>query len=284
MTFYGEKPTRLLVLDLAVNGDLDAVVRDAVRANREDDALAVAAVHAALAVAIAELPVATLGSFADLAQIECGRVVARASGGHHAGAAEAGVAGGLGRGAGEGAAVGERAAHGQDDAHRHRGGEDGSHGGDDSADGIVGARGMAQEPEEHVDHVDEPDRHVEVKSVTEHELPVGDRSGLKRLERTLDGKRSGNSVQQGWRNPVDADPVVLRPCDATLTFEERYITVETTADSGYNDLNSEKRAESKEDGAVLVVDGMDPNNMDSRSSSQKNSRADRLEQIEVGAG
>ena len=51
----------------------------------------------------------------------------------------------------------EGAADGEDDAEGHGGGQDGGHGGDDSAYGIVDAGGADDEPEEHVGEVDEAD-------------------------------------------------------------------------------------------------------------------------------
>lgn len=205
-TLYDKTPKRSFVVDLAGDVDFHAIVRDAVGADGEDNGLALATIDAALAVAIAEMPVAALGSLADLAQVESVPIEARARGGYDARAAEARVAGGLGGGSGEAASVGERAADAEDNAHGHGGGEHGGHGGDDGADGVIAAGGVAQEPEEHVDHVDEPDRNVQVEAITEHQLPVGDGLEVEGLDRALDGEDGGNSVQKSGGDPVDADP------------------------------------------------------------------------------
>jgi len=82
----------------------------------------------------------------------------------------------------EGSSVCEWAADGEDDTEGHGGGEDGCHGGDDGLDGIGVIGWLGDEPEEHVDHVHEPDCAVEVKTITEHELPVGDLFDSKGLE------------------------------------------------------------------------------------------------------
>jgi len=72
----------------------------------------------------------------------------------------------------EGSAISKGSADGENDAEGHCGGEDGSHGCDDSFDGICVIGGCGDEPEEHVNHVDDPDCSVEVQSITEHKLPV----------------------------------------------------------------------------------------------------------------
>jgi hypothetical protein len=49
---------------------------------------------------------------------------------------------------------------------------------DGGLDAIVLTSRLDDEPEEDVDHVDDPDGSIEVKSIPQHELPVADRLGL----------------------------------------------------------------------------------------------------------
>ena len=69
------------------------------------------------------------------------------------------------------ATLGEGPANGEDDAEGHCGGEDGGHRSDSGLDGVFFVGGLDDEPEEHVDHVDDPDGTIKVKAVSEHELP-----------------------------------------------------------------------------------------------------------------
>lgn len=131
-----------------------------------------------------------------------------------------GVRVGVGGADSEGATVLERAADGEDDAQGHGGREYSGHAGDDRANGVDLARRLDDEPEEHVDHVHEPDGGVEIEAVAEHELPVRDLLNLERLQRALDGENEGGGVEEGRGEPVDADPVVLGRGDAALTFLE----------------------------------------------------------------
>lgn len=62
---------------------------------------------------------------------------------------------------------------------------------------------------------------VEVKAITEHQLPVGDGLERERLQGAVDGENHGGGVQQGGGQPVDADPVVLGAGDASLSILER---------------------------------------------------------------
>ena len=59
----------------------------------------------------------------------------------------------------------------QDDAQGHAGSEDGGHGSDDGLNRVRYPCRFHDEPEEHVDHVDNPDGTVKVESVAEHEFP-----------------------------------------------------------------------------------------------------------------
>ena len=60
-------------------------------------------------------------------------------------------------------------------------------------------RGWHDEPEEHVDHVDDPDGTVQVETITEHEFPVRDRLDLERHEGAPEGERERRGVKQGGR-------------------------------------------------------------------------------------
>ncbi len=70
------------------------------------------------------------------------------------------------------AALLKRSTDAQDDAESHRGREDGGHASHDSPDRVLRSGRRNDEPEQHVDEVDEKDGSVQVKTVTEHELPV----------------------------------------------------------------------------------------------------------------
>ena len=54
--------------------------------------------------------------------------------------------------------------------------------GDDGANRVLGASGLDDEPEQHVDHVDDPDGAVEVESITEHKLPIRELLDLERAQ------------------------------------------------------------------------------------------------------
>lgn len=127
-----------------------------------------------------------------------------------------------GRGEGKGASVVEFGADREDDAEGHGGGEDGGHGCDDGLDGVVDAGGGHDEPEDHVDHVDDPDGAVEVEAVAEHELPGGQGARLEGVDGAVQGEGEGDGVQEGGGDPVDSDPSVLGTCDAALAFEKGY--------------------------------------------------------------
>lgn len=62
---------------------------------------------------------------------------------------------------------------------------------------------------------------VEVEAITEHQLPVRNWLKLERLKRPVDSKNEGGGVQQSCGQPVDALPVVLGLCDASLSVLER---------------------------------------------------------------
>ena len=57
--------------------------------------------------------------------------------------------------------------------------------GHNGLNGILWTGRLHDEPEEHVDHVDDPDRGVEVEAVAEHELPVREPLQTERLEGTV---------------------------------------------------------------------------------------------------
>ena len=124
-------------------------------------------------------------------------------------------------GAGDGvrATVLERAAHGEDDAERHRRGEDGSHARHNRAHRVDLAGRGDDKPEDHVNHVDEPDGGIEVQAVTEHEFPVRNRLHLQGLERAGESEGERGGIEDGRRDPIDADPGVLGLGNAALALE-----------------------------------------------------------------
>jgi len=148
---------------------------------------------------------------------------------------------GIARGSdGEGTTVDEGAADREDDAEGHCGREDGSHASNDSSDGILWSSGSDDEPEEHVSHVDKPDGAVEVKAVTEHELPVSHGLDIERAEGATESESEGCGVENGGGKPVEADPDMFGLGNATLTFFQGGDLVETTHDGGDDDLNGEQ--------------------------------------------
>jgi hypothetical protein len=90
---------------------------------------------------------------------------------------------------GEGTSMYESPANTQNDTQGHAGCEDCSHGRDDGLNAIVDSGGFHGEPEEHIDHVDDPNHSIEVEPVAEHKFPEGDGFGGARLE----GAREGES-------------------------------------------------------------------------------------------
>ena len=89
----------------------------------------------------------------------------------------------------EGTTMYESPANTQNDTQGHAGCEDCSHGRDDGLNAIVDSGGFHDEPEEDIDHVDDPSRSIEVEPVAEHKFPEGDGLGGGRLE----GAREGES-------------------------------------------------------------------------------------------
>jgi hypothetical protein len=167
-----------------------------------------------------------------------------------------------GGGDGEGASVVEGAANREDDAEGHGGGENGGHAGNDGLDGIVDACWVHDEPEEHVNHVDEPDSAIEVEAIAEHEFPISDGLDLERLERTCNRKDEGGRIEESSRQPIEANPVVFGACNATLSYLKRCGAVEATANGSNDDLNSEQGTHTSEDRSALFVNCMDTDDMD----------------------
>jgi len=60
--------------------------------------------------------------------------------------------------------------------------------GDGSLDRIVVARRLNNKPEQNIDHVHDPNGRIEVKTVTEHELPWRERLALQGLNGTIEGE------------------------------------------------------------------------------------------------
>lgn len=54
--------------------------------------------------------------------------------------------------------------------------------GNDGFDGVADASGFHDEPEKHVDHVNEPNGRVEVQAIAKHQFPCTKRFGLEGLE------------------------------------------------------------------------------------------------------
>jgi len=193
-----------------------------------------------------------------------------------------GVGGGGGGGAGKGAARDEGAADGEDDAHGHGDGEDGGHGGDDGFDGVFGAGGGDDEPEEHVDHVDDPDGAVEVQAVSEHELPVADGAFCFGFEGAGEGEGEGGGEEERGADPVDSDPVVAGAGDAALRgVSDGDNMVESTGDGHHADLEEEEDAEEDGDLLGLVVDGADADEVDGGADGDEDARHDRFEEVEL---
>ena len=134
------------------------------------------------------------------------------------------------------ATLSEGPANREDDAEGHCGREDGGHRGDCGLDGVLVIGGFDNEPEEHVDGVDDPNGTVEVEAVAEHELPRGERLDLKRLDRAVESEAKGEGVEEGGRSPVDADPVCLGTSDTALALKERHNLVESAAGGHHSDL------------------------------------------------
>ena len=59
--------------------------------------------------------------------------------------------------------------------------------------------------------------------------------------------------------------------------------VEATANGGYYNLHSKKDAHGVEDRSLLVVDGVNTDNVDDRASGEEDCSANGLEEEEVGA-
>lgn len=89
----------------------------------------------------------------------------------------------------------------------------------------------------------------------------------------------GGGVKERRRNPIDPNPIVLGSSDASLSFKEGYsyvipsdwapdgarsghTSIEATADTGDDDLDGKERSHTDEDLSVLLVDGMDSDDMD----------------------
>lgn len=110
----------------------------------------------------AQVPLPTLSSLADLAEIERlwrpSTRHLRTRGGNNIG--RAGVARVGGRATGKRSAVIERAADLENDAKGHARCQDGCHGGDSGFDTVILSRWLDNKPEQHVYRVDEPDRAV----------------------------------------------------------------------------------------------------------------------------
>jgi len=125
----------------------------------------------------------------------------------------------------EGSAMREGAADGEDDTEGHGCGKDSGHGGDDCLNGIRLVGGLSDEPEEHVDHVNDEDRSVEVKAITKHELPIAKLLNTEGLETPRESEYEGTREEDRGDEPVDSDElpiVVLRSCDTTLPRVERW--------------------------------------------------------------
>jgi hypothetical protein len=123
---------------------------------------------------------------------------------------------------------------------------------DSSLDAVIWARRLEDEPETDVDHVDDPNGTVEVESITEHEVPQGERLHLEGLHGPIRGERGGSpiddgnapvqsetqsgGVKNGRSYPIDTNEVGGRTCDTALTIEERDDAEESRADSHESDL------------------------------------------------
>ena len=103
---------------------------------------------------------------------------------------------------------------------------------DDGTDGVSWASRGRDEPEKHINHVNNPHglwriseattlgmkitHSVQVKSVTEHELPQADGLLSFALERTSESKSESTREERRGRDPVDTDKWMLRTGNAPL--------------------------------------------------------------------
>jgi hypothetical protein len=198
-----------------------------------------------------------------------------------------------GGGAMEGSTIGEAAADGENNAHGHGGGQDSGHGGDDGLDGVCSIGRSGDEPEEHVRHVDDPDRTVEVEAVAEHEFPGGNLLDILRLPGPSQGEQKGGCIEGSGKYPISTDPltiVELGPCNAALTRERRrgrelewHWSVEATGDGHRDNLETEQGGHAIFDDHAIWVNGTDTDDMDQRAERDEYGGTNRLEQVETVA-
>jgi len=172
----------------------------------------------------------------------------------------------------EGSAMREWAADGEDDTEGHGCRKDSSHGGDDCLDGVLVVGRFSDEPEEHVDHVNDEDRSIEVKAITKHELPIAKLLNAEGLDAPRKSEGEGRREEDRGEEPVDTDelPIVeLRSCNATLPRVERrgrefkgHGAVETAHDGHCSDLKTEEDIKGDLDGLIPGVDGRNADGMD----------------------
>jgi len=167
-------------------------------------------------------------------------------------------------------AVDERTANGENDAHCHGCGKHGGHACDNGPDGIINASWGDNEPEQDVGHVDYPDGAVEVEAIAEHQLPETHWLVFEGLDRVKEGETKRNGVEQGGGDPIDSYPGMLRPSNASLARFQRDREIEGTADGGDDELNCPKSTHPGENGAALIENGMDSDNMSSRATGKEN--------------
>jgi len=186
-----------------------------------------------------------------------------------------------GSGESERAALSEATTDREDDTEGHGRGEHSSHAGHDGFDSILRPGGCNDKPEDHVRQIDEENGPIQIETIAEHQLPRAEGLGLKRIDRAHQGKTERNGIKQCRSYPVDTDPVVFRTCDTALALKEWYRPVEAARYGSDNYLNSEEGSHSQQDSSIFVVDGMDPDNVDSRGSSKENRSANGLKKIEL---
>ncbi len=162
-----------------------------------------------------------------------------------------------GRPAVERSSVRERSANREDNAECHSRGQDRRHGGDDSLDSIFLVGGLSDEPEDDVDEVNDEDGSVEVKAITEHQLPVRDLLNGQGLERPVKREDESGCVEDGREDPINPNPVTgieFRSGDASLSAgnsgggeDEWHRSVESTRDAGDDDLSEEESSQANEE-------------------------------------
>lgn len=79
------------------------------------------------------------------------------------------------RRSGEGTTIDKTPSNGENDSHSHSHSQNSGHGSDNSANRVLRSVWFNNEPEKHVNHVDDPDGAVQVETITKHQFPQTER-------------------------------------------------------------------------------------------------------------